>query len=110
MFAVQSCPLSSQLTVLYADSVFLPRAKAQHPQTKCPPLGGLDQRCRCLVLPDRDAVDLHDVIPGPQPSTAGWRARRAVLHKQGAVSDNGEPETTVWTWYDVQLSGRKNRK
>ncbi len=103
MFAVQSRPLCPQLTVLYADAVFLPRAEAQHPQTERPPLRGFDQRRGRLVLPDGDAVDLHDVIPGPQTCTACWRARRAVLHQQGAVSHDGEPETTVRTWYDIHL-------
>lgn len=103
MFTVQSRSLCSHLTVLHADPVFLPGPEAQHPQTKRPPLRGLYQRCCRLVLPDGDAVDLHDVIPGPQPSAAGWRARRAVLYQQGAVSYNGEAKTAIWAWYDVHL-------
>lgn len=103
MLTVQSRPLSSHLTVLNADAVLLPRAKAQHPQTECPSLGGLDQCRGCLVLPDGDAVDLHDVISGPQTCASSWRTRRAVLHQQGAVSHYGEPETTIWTWYDIHL-------
>lgn len=103
MFTVQPGPLSAHLTVLYADAVFLPGAEAQHPQAERPPLGRLDQRRGRLVLPDWDPVDLHDVIAGPQTRTAGWRAGRAVLHQQGAVPHDGEPKTTIWTWYDVHL-------
>ncbi|KAG7226450.1 hypothetical protein INR49_013862 [Caranx melampygus] len=86
IFTVQSRPLSSHLTVLYADAVFLPGAEAQHPEAEGPPLGGLDQCCGRLVLPDWDSIDFHDIIAGPQTCAAGWRARRAVLHQQGAVS------------------------
>lgn len=65
VLAVQSHSIASQLTALHADPEFLPGAQTQHPQAERPALGGLDQRRRCLVLPDWDAVDLHDKVAGP---------------------------------------------
>lgn len=109
VLAVQSHSVSPQLTALNADPEFLPGAQTQHPQAERPALGGLDQRRRRLVLPDRDAVDLHDEVAGPEPSTACWRARRAVLHQQRAVTYDGEPKTTIRTWYDVHLAGRSRK-
>lgn len=103
MFAVQPRSLRPHLAVLGADAVFLPGPETQHPQAQRPPLGGLDHRRGRLVLPDGDAVDLHDVIPGSQTRPAGRRAGRAVLNQQGAVSHDGEAKTSVRTGYDVHL-------
>lgn len=103
VLAVQPHPLSAHLAVLHTHAALLPRAEAQHPETERPPLRGLDERRGHLVLPDRDAVHLHDVVPGPQARAAGWGARGAVLHQQRAVSHDGEPKTTIWAWHDVHL-------
>lgn len=80
-----------------------PAGHAEHAQAQRAALRRLDHGRRRLVVLDRNAVDLHDIVPDLQAAAAGGAAGRALLHHKGAVAHDGEAEATVGAGGDVDL-------
>ncbi|TNN66148.1 hypothetical protein EYF80_023626 [Liparis tanakae] len=80
-----------------------PPGHAEHAQTQRPTLSGFDHGgCRFVML-HRDAVDLHDVVPGLEAVATRRTAGHAVVHHQRAVSNDGEAKAAIRAGSDVDL-------
>lgn len=86
-----------------------PPGHAEHAQTKRTTLSCFDHGCCSLVMLNRDAIDLHDIVCSLETTATSGTVGHAALHHQGAVSHNGEAKSTIRAGGDVNLRTKKGK-